>query len=175
MRLLLVKGEIKMTSLLPSLWGNSEKPDAPYQSLHREIDKVFQDFSRNFGLPHMSQSPNQNGLSFSPNMDVVESEKALEITTELPGVTEKDVEITIVDNVLTIRGEKNAEKKEEKDDYHMVERTYGSFRRSLRLPFEISADKIDASFKDGILKVILPKPPEVEAKTQKVAIKSTNT
>ena len=105
-------------------------------------------------------------------MDVVENDNALEITTELPGVSNDDVEVTIVDNTLTIRGEKKAEKKEEKDDYRMVERSYGSFKRSLRLPFEVSADQIDAQFKDGILKVILPKPPEIEAKTQKVAIKS---
>ena len=161
-----------MSSLLPSLWGRSGNNDAPLHSLHREIDKVFTDFSRNFGLPHLSPTNGEAGAFYSPSMDVVENDQALEITTELPGVSEKDVEVTIVDHMLTIRGEKKAEKKEEKDDYRMVERSYGSFKRSLRLPFEVPADKIEAQFKDGILKVVLPKPPEVEAKTQKVAIKS---
>ncbi len=163
-----------MSRLLPSLLGGSDNNDAPLHSLHREIDKVFTEFSRNFGLPRLSPTNGEAGRFFSPSMDVVESDKALEVTTELPGMSDKDVEVTIVDNMLTIRGEKKAETKEEKDDYHMIERSYGSFKRSLRLPFDVSVDKIDAQFKDGVLKVVLPKPPEVEAKTQKVAIKSAN-
>ena len=158
-----------MSGLLPSLWGGSDPNAAPLNSLQREIDKVFHDFNRNFGLPSMSE---RRGTFFSPSMDVVESDNALEITTELPGVSDQDVEVTIVDNTLTISGEKKAEKEEEKGDYRMVERSYGSFKRSLRLPFEVSADEIDAQFKDGVLKVVLPKPPEAEAKTQKIAIKS---
>ena len=161
-----------MSGLLPSLWGGSDLNAAPFNSLQREIDKVFSEFSRNFGLPRTLPTNGEPGAFFSPSMDVVENDNALEITTELPGVSNDDVEVTIVDNTLTIRGEKKAEKKEEKDDYRMVERSYGSFKRSLRLPFEVSADQIDAQFKDGILKVVLPKPPEIEAKTQKVAIKS---
>jgi HSP20 family protein len=161
-----------MSGLLPSLWGGSDNNGAPLQSLHREIDKVFNDFSRNFGFPGLTPANGEPGAFFSPSMDVIENDKALEVTTELPGVSEQDIDVTIVDNVLTIRGEKKAEKKEEKDDYRMVERSYGSFKRSLRLPFEVAADKIDAQFKDGILKVVLPKPPEAEAKTQKVVIKS---
>lgn len=163
-----------MSRLLPSLLDSSDNNDAPLHSLHREIDKVFTDFSRNFGLPRLSPTNGEAGRFFSPSMDVVENDKALEVTTELPGMSDKDVEVTIVDNMLTIRGEKKAETKEEKDDYHMIERSYGSFKRSLRLPFDVSVDKIEAQFKDGVLKVVLPKPPEVEAKTQKVAIKSAN-
>lgn len=161
-----------MSSLLPSLWGGSDNNGAPLHSLHREFDKVFSEFSRNFGLPSLAPTNGKPGALFSPSIDVIEKDKALGITTELPGVSEKDVEVTIVDNMLTIQGEKKAKKKEAKDDYRMVERSYGSFKRSLRLPFEVAADKIDAQFKDGILKVVLPKPPEAEAKTQKVVIKS---
>lgn len=164
-----------MASLLPSLWGNNESSSAPLTSLHREIDRVFDDFNRSFGLPRMSQTVGEAGTAFAPRMDVVETDKSLEVTTELPGVAEADVEVTIVDDVLTIRGEKKAEKKEEKDDYRLVERSYGSFQRSLRLPFKTLPDEIDAQFRDGILKVVLPKPPEVEAKTHKVAIKSAST
>lgn len=159
-----------MAGLLPTLWGQSNtNSDTALTSLHREIDKVFNDFHRGFGLPK-TWPVGESG--FSPSLDVVETDKSIEVTTELPGVAEADVEVTIVDDVLTIRGEKKAEKKEEKSDYRMVERSYGSFQRSLRLPFQTDADKIDAQFKDGVLKVVLPKPPEAETKTKKVAIKT---
>ncbi len=160
-----------MSGLLPSLWDSSDPDAAPFNSLQREIDRVFNDFSRNFGAPRTSPYDEPGALLF-PRTDVVENDNALEITTELPGVSNEDVEVTIVENTLTIRGEKKAEKKEEKDDHRMIERSYGSFKRSLRLPFAVSADQIDAQFKDGILKLVLPKPPEIEAKTQKIAIKS---
>ena len=164
-----------MTSLLPSLWGHPKdqgSSDISVTSLHREIDRVFDDFNRRFGLSSGWNLHSEAGTRFMPQMDVVETEKSLEVTTELPGVAEADVEVTIVDDVLRIRGEKKAEQREEKNDYRMVERSYGSFERSLRLPFQAAPDQINAQFKDGILKVVLPKPPEAEAKTHKIAIKS---
>lgn len=163
-----------MSSLLPSLWGHSEKGEQPFRSLHREIDKVFEDFNRSFGLPTMSRAADGQAAMLSPDINVVESDKAIEITAELPGVAENDIDVTLVENVLTIKGEKKAETKEEKEDYRLVERTFGAFQRSLRLPFAADADAVDAHFKDGVLKVVLTKPPEVEAKTQKVAIKSAS-
>ena len=161
-----------MSSLLPSIWGGSDSNGAPLHSLHREIDKVFNEFNRSFGFPRMSARSGDAGSFFSPSMDVVENADAVEITVELPGVPEKDVEVTMVDNVLTVSGEKKSETTEEKDDYRMVERSFGSFKRSLRVPFDVPADGVDAHFADGVLKIVLPKPPEVEAKTQKIAIKS---
>ena len=164
-----------MSSLLPSLWGHTEKGEQPFRSLHREIDKVFEDFNRSFGLPAMSRATGEQTSMLSPSIDVVETDKAVEITAELPGVSEQDVDVTLVENVLTIKGEKKAETKEENKDYRLVERSFGSFQRSLRLPFTVAAESVDAHFKDGVLKVVLPKPPEVEAKTQKVAIKPATT
>lgn len=103
-----------MSSLLPSLWGGSDNNGAPLHSLHREIDKVFSEFSRNFGLPSLAPTNGKPGALFSPSIDVIEKDKALEITTELPGVSEKDVEVTIVDNMLTIQGEKKPKKRSER-------------------------------------------------------------
>jgi HSP20 family protein len=166
-------GSNVMTSLLPSLWGRSDDDNKSLSSLQREIDKVFEDFGRGFGMTPFPRFAEPANRMVSPSMDVKETDKTFELTAELPGVSEKDVEVTIADNMLTIRGEKKAEKKEEKDDYHMVERTYGSFQRTLRLPFDAKAEDVDAQFKDGVLKVILTKPPEVAAKTQKVEIKTS--
>jgi len=166
-------GSNVMTSLLPSLWGRSDDNNKSLNSLQREIDKVFEDFGRGFGMTPFPGFAEPGNRMLSPNIDVKETDKTIELTAELPGVSEKDVEVTIADNMLTIRGEKKAEKKEDKDNYHLLERTYGSFQRSLRLPFDAKAEDVDAQFKDGVLKVILAKPPEVAARTQKVEIKSS--
>jgi HSP20 family protein len=159
-----------MSSLLPSLWGHAEKDDAPFRSLHREIDKVFEDFNRSFGLPAFKGAGGEQAALLTPKIDVVESDGTIEVTAELPGVAQEDVDVTLHENVLTIKGEKKAEKSEEKKDYRLVERSYGSFQRSMRLPFEVPDDSAEATFKDGVLKVVLRKPPEVEAKTRKIAI-----
>ncbi|MBU2531138.1 MAG: Hsp20/alpha crystallin family protein [Alphaproteobacteria bacterium] len=160
-----------MAGLLPTLWGEASNQNASLTSLHREIDKVFDEFHRNFGISRPWNGQMVAGSMLAPNIDVVESENALEVTAELPGVSKDDVEVTVAEGVLTIRGEKKAEKKEEKDNYRMVERSYGSFQRSLRLPFNIEADQIDAQFTEGVLKIVLPKPAEAEAKVRKVDIK----
>lgn len=162
-----------MSSLLPSLWGSSNDGKNPLSSLHREIDKAFDEFNKNFGqMPFAALAQRAEGM-MSPSVDVKETEKSIEISAELPGVSEKDVEVTVSDNMLTLRGEKKAEKKEEKENFHMIERSYGSFQRSIRLPFDAKAEDIDAQFKDGVLKVVIAKPPEIASRTQKVEIKSS--
>ncbi len=160
-----------MASPLAPWFGRSDNERAPFHSLHREIDRVFEDFNRNFGLPAMRGAGDAASGLLSPSTDVVETDATVEITAELPGVNEDDIDVTIADNVLTIRGEKKAESREEKDNVHVVERSYGSYQRSWRLPSDVDADKIDAQFKDGVLKVVVPKPPEAETKTRKIAVK----
>jgi HSP20 family protein len=155
-----------MKSLLPSLWSDADKGDA-FVALQKEIDRVFSDFGRGFRLPAMASE-----TRLAPRIDVSETDQALEITAELPGVDEKDIEITLVDDLLTIKGEKKAEAERKEKDYHIVERSYGAFQRSLRLPFDADSGKVEAHFEKGVLKVTVPKPPEVEAKSQKIAIKS---
>jgi len=140
-----------------------------FGSLHDEIDRVFHDFTQTVGLT--PGDANGNAL-MSPVINVAETEKALEITAELPGVDQQDVNVTVTDNRLTILAEKKAEEEDKSKDYHVVERSYGKFSRSMSLPFAVEPDKVDAQFKNGILTVTLPKPPEITAKTHKVKIKN---
>ena len=103
-------------------------------------------------------------------MDVSETDKEIEITAELPGLEEKDVQINVSDNILTIRGEKKAEKEQKDKNYRLVERSYGSFERSLELPDDVNADGIKASIDKGVLKVVVPKP--APAQSKKIEVKS---
>ncbi len=161
---------MKARSLLPSLWHREEGGESPFLALHREIDRVFDEFRR--GAPWPTLRLYDGGARFAPAMDVFETDKAIEIDAELPGMTEKDIDVSVVDNVLTVKGEKKAEKEEKEADYHMIERSYGAFTRSLTLPFEVNAAKVEAKFDKGVLKITLPKSPEVTAKTHKIKIKS---
>ncbi|MCK9916551.1 Hsp20/alpha crystallin family protein [Microbacteriaceae bacterium K1510] len=138
---------------------------SPFVSLQREIDRLFDDFSR--GFPSFS---GESAAKLLPNMDVTETDKEIEITAELPGLEEKDVQINVADNLLTIRGEKKAEKEEKDKNYRLVERSYGSFERSLQLPEGVNADAIKATIAKGVLKVTVPKPAPAQAK--KIEVKS---
>ncbi len=104
-----------------------------------------------------------------PSADIAESKDAYMVKVELPGVTKEDVKTTLQENVLTIQGEKKQEKETKETNYHRLERTYGSFSRSFRLPSLIKADKIDANYKDGVLTIVLPK--SEEAKSKEIEIK----
>lgn len=141
------------------------RADNPFLSLQQEVDRLFDDFSR--GFPTLGA-----GLTGSmlPTMDVAETDKEIEITAELPGLEEKDVQINVADDVLTIRGEKKAEKEEKDKNYRLVERSYGSFERSLELPKGINLDAIKASIDKGVLKVSVPKP--APAQVKKVEVKA---
>jgi HSP20 family protein len=122
---------------------------APVFGLRREIDRLFEDtFGRGDGT-----------TSWSPAVDVRESDKEVRIEVELPGIKPEEVELTSENGVLTIRGEKRGERKEgdEQNRYHLVERSYGSFVRSFQLPQGLDESKIEASYNDGILSVHIPK------------------
>ena len=138
----------------------------PFGSLRREMERVFEDFSRDFGWG----PPATAGMAAAPRIDVSETDTELKIEAELPGIDEKDVEVVLSDGRLTIKGEKKQEKEEKKKDYHLVERSYGSFARSIALPFEADPDQVKASFAKGVLTVTVPKPPEVKAKEKKIQI-----
>ena len=139
--------------------GVARREPFSFPSLHREIDRLFEDFARGFPSFRSAERP-----ALMPSMDVTESDKEIEITAELPGLEEKDVQINLSDNVLTIRGEKKAEKEEKEKDYHLVERSYGSFSRALQLPSGVDADAIKATIDKGVLKVTVPKPAAAVAK-----------
>jgi HSP20 family protein len=137
----------------------------PFLSLQREIDRLFDDFTR--GFPTIADT---GPAKLMPSIDVTETDKEIEITAELPGLEEKDVQINLSDNLLTIRGEKKAEKEQKDKNYRIVERSYGSFERTLELPEGVNADAIKANISKGILKVTVPKP--VPAQSKKIEVKS---
>jgi HSP20 family protein len=160
---------------LPSLWRSGrEKGELapsrdiwePLSSLRRDMERVFEDFSRDFGWG----PPVTAGMAVAPRVDVSETDTEIKLEAELPGVDEKDVEVVLSDGRLTIKGEKKQEKEEKKKDFHLVERSYGSFARSIALPFEADPDQVKAKFANGVLTITVPKPPEVKAKEKKIPI-----
>ncbi|MGB9117033.1 Hsp20/alpha crystallin family protein [Bradyrhizobium sp.] len=137
----------------------------PFFALQQEIDRLFEGFSR--GFTGFAGFPSRDLM---PSMDLSETDKEIEITAELPGLEEKDIQLNVADNVLTIRGEKKNEREETKKDYHLVERSYGSFTRTVQLPDGVNADSIKAVMSKGVLKVTVPKP--APAQTKKIDIKA---
>jgi HSP20 family protein len=109
-------------------------------------------------------------LRFTPAIDIVEKDKALEVTAELPGLDAKNIDLQLSDGVLTIKGEKQEEKEEKTKDRYVSERRYGSFRRSLQIPSGVDAEEIEASFKSGVLMVSLPKSPEAQKKQKTIPV-----
>jgi HSP20 family protein len=148
----------------------------PFESLRREVDRLFEDFDRGFWrFPSRSLfdiEPFWGRGATEPAVDIVERERDYQVTAELPGMEEKSVELRIADGIMTIKGEKKEEKEEKKKDDHLTERRYGAFQRSFALPVGVDADKIEASFKTGVLTVTLPKKPEAIKPERKVEIKA---
>jgi HSP20 family protein len=108
-----------------------------------------------------------------PAFDISETEKEYVISGEIPGIDPKDLEVTLTDGILSIKGEKKHESEEKEENYHRVERHYGSFQRSFRLPDNINREKLDASYKDGVLRLTLPKSEESEVKKIEVKEKKS--
>ena len=156
---------MNLKSLIPVSRGNPAAAASPFMSLQREIDRLFDDFTR--GFPAFAGS---GATALMPSMDVSETDREIEITAELPGLEEKDVQINLADNLLTIRGEKKAEKEQKDKNYRLIERSYGSFERTLELPEGVNPETIKANIAKGILKVTIPKPAPAQAK--KIEVKS---
>jgi HSP20 family protein len=105
-----------------------------------------------------------------PYLDVAETKDEIVVKAEVPGMDAKDIDISLSDGLITIKGEKKQEREEKEEDYHLVERSYGTFTRSIRLPKEVQSDKISASYKNGVLKVTLPKSEEAKKKEIKIKV-----
>jgi HSP20 family protein len=152
----------------------------PLLSLRDEIDQLFDSFMmapfgrRMFELDPFRRMGSAFGMAGDvlPTVDVKETETALEITAELPGIEEKDLSVTLADGILTIKGEKNEEHEEKEADYQLNERRYGAFQRSFRLPETVDGDKIAAAYDKGVLKVTAPK--TKPAKAKKIDVKTTH-
>ena len=126
---------------------------SPFALLRREMDSVFDNFFRGFEM-----EPFESRFSaFSPKVDLTENDKEIKVSVELPGMDEKDIDISLNKDALTIRGEKKEEKEQKGKDYYRMERSYGTFSRTIALPAEVETDKIEASLKKGVLTVTLPR------------------
>ncbi len=159
----------------PATWPSVQ----PFKALRKEVDRLFEDFDRGFW-----RSPFRSSWSLEPffraevkwpavpTVDVAETENEFKVTAELPGMDEKNVEVTLANNILTIKGEKTEEKQEKKPDYHVQERHYGLFERRFPVPESVDAAKIEAIFKQGVLTVVLPKTAEAKKPEQKIEVKS---
>jgi len=137
----------------------------PVDSLQNEVNRLFEDFfGRDIGL-----QPFRGRGEWMPVLDVAETDDAVVVKAEMPGLERDDVKLSLTDDILTITGEKKAETEEKKKNFHRVERSYGSFERTIRLPSRVQANKVEAKFKNGVLTVELPK--AEESKTKSVDIK----
>ncbi len=152
----------------------------PFDSLRREVDRLFDDFGAEFwrspfrrpafdGEP-MFRREFHTGLSTA--VDIVEKDNAYEVTADLPGFDEKNVEVKLENGSLCIKGERKSEKEEKKKDYHLTEREFGSFQRRFALPPGVDTDKIDAKLTKGVLTVTLPKKPEAQKPAKTIEVKA---
>ncbi len=152
----------------------------PLQALRQQVDRLFEDFQRGYWHLPFSQKvfdvePFWRGdfaFGATPSVDIVEKDDGYKVSAELPGMTGDDIEVKFADGTLTISGEKEEEKEEKKKDYFLSERRYGSFKRSFRVAEGADADKIEATFKNGVLTVTLPKTAEARKKTKTITVKA---
>jgi len=134
----------------------------PAEEFRRQMDRLFEAFFSGWPLAGRGEG------AFAPRLDVAETEKEVVVTAELPGLTEKDVEVTVADGRLIISGEKRSEREEKDGSYQLLERSYGTFSRVVELPGAVQEDKAAATFKNGVLSVRVPK--SGESKARKIAI-----
>ena len=161
----------KTTTPTPQMWQ-------PFESLRREIDRMFDDFGGGLWRSPFRGSffePFRRGeaaLAALPAVDVTETDKFYEITADLPGIDEKNIDVKLANGVLTIKGEKQDEKEEKNKGYYVRERSFGAFERSFEVPDSVDTDKIEATFKKGVLTLTLPKSAEAQKAEKKIAVKA---
>jgi HSP20 family protein len=156
---------------VPSLWTAN-----PFGEFRKEMDQLVEDFfgkgsmlSRS-GLSMPSLAADKELSFVNPAIDIKENGKAIVLTAELPGLADEDVDISVHDGVLTLKGEKKFEKEEKDEKGHVQERRYGSFQRSMSLPDRVDEAKISAKFEKGVLTVTMPKRPDAKPSGRKIAI-----
>ena len=149
---------------LPSLWSSSQDlMSDPFRSIRREMEEMFRRFDRH--LPSLRVGAG------TPAINVAETKDAIEVSAELPGVDEKDIKVSLDGNRLVISGEKKKETKREEKDWHIEERSYGSFYRSLSLPFKPDDGAVEAHFDKGVLHLNIKKPAELAKSVKTIEIK----
>jgi len=164
---------MKLNSILPWKKGDSQlshqrKAGDPVNLLQRRMNHLFDDFFSS----QLSDPWGRFGNEFAPQIDISESGEELRISAELPGLDEKDVEVTLADNILTLKGEKKEEHVEDKDDFYHSERSYGYFERAVQLPDGADTENAKAKFRKGVLEIAIPKKPEARARTKKLELQT---
>jgi len=173
---------------LPVKTGSKESPRQqtglqawrPFDRLRREVDRLFSEFDGGFWPTSLLRSTRgaeplwQRELTWeaAPPVNIVEKEGAYEVTAELPGMDEKNIEVSLANGELTIKGEKQEEKEEKRKDYYLRERQFGSFERYFPVPESVDMDKIAANFSKGVLTVTLPKKPEAQKAAKKIEVRA---
>jgi HSP20 family protein len=150
----------------------------PFEGLRREVDRLFEDFQLGtwrspFGRGAFDVQPFWRGdlWSRAPAVDIVDKESAYELSAELPGMDENNIDVKFSDGTLTIKGEKRDEREEKKKNFYLAERRYGSFQRSFSVPKSVDAGRIEANFKNGVLTVTLPKTPQARQNEKKIPVR----
>jgi HSP20 family protein len=167
---------MKLSDMLPARWNRNRgiaksEENTPFLALHREMNRLFDDFFEGFGP--LATAPGFESFGAGvPSVDVSETDQEVHVEAELPGVDEKDLEVTLADGVLHLRGEKKFEKEQKEKSFHRVERAYGSFQRSIPLPADVDESKVDAVFKKGVLHVTLPKTKQAQAR-RRISVKTS--
>ncbi len=140
------------------------RPFRELDRIRREMDRLWDSFfeRRPARVEEVSE--------WFPSLDVSETDTDYIVKVEVPGIDPKDIDISLMNHLLTIKGEKKQEKEEKDENYHLIERSYGSFTRSIRLPSQVQTDKINATYKNGVLKITLPKTEEAKKKEIKIQV-----
>jgi HSP20 family protein len=145
----------------------------PFMSFRREMDRMFDSFFDTFPDRSGRALTTVGWSGITPAVDIAETDKELVFTAEVPGVSEKDVEVTLSGDLLTIKGEKKAEHEEKNGGYSYMERRFGSFSRSVRLPFKVEDEKIDAQYDKGVLTIHIPKPADMQKSVRRIEVKAS--
>jgi len=141
----------------------------PLLSFRREMDRLFEDMWRGFEMPVLHRAGSGTG-TLSPRIELKDRDDAVIVRAELPGLEEKDVEITLTEGALAIRGEKKLEKEEMEEGYTYSERSYGAFERRIPLETEVIGEKVTADFSNGVLTITLPKSQQAKSSARRIPI-----
>jgi HSP20 family protein len=144
----------------------------PFMELQREMNRLFQEFNSGFDMAPLAGGGEAEIGTWMPRVNVSENEKEVVVSAELPGMEQKDIDVSLTRNTLTIKGEKKSETEEKDKNVFRRERVYGTFLRELELPIDVEPDKVDAEFKNGVLTVKLPKSKATQQEVKKIAVKS---
>jgi len=155
-------------------WGSNDVENTtgerPIVSLQKEIDRMFGSLFRGANLVE-GNAANDGNILLTPRINISETEKEYKISAEVPGVDEKGIDVQLTNGVLTMKGEKNAEKEEKGKNFHRVERSYGSFSRTISLPEDADPNKVEAKYKKGVLSISIQKKPEAKAQSKHIEVK----